>query len=149
MNCPFSVFHFAVLCMCRAEGDSEQFTGGEEELCPSDSWTAETDRRADFTGELLSTFNGVLGLTIEVLVLDLNILICVMFVMHWRNDEISQKPSQISWTMNHHNAGNKLRSVVLKHTIITDSATRVYKVFKSSGMQLKTNNNPKTPLTFC
>lgn len=82
MNCPFNVFHFAALCVCRAEGDSEQFTGGEEELCPSDSWTAETDRRADFTGELLSTFNGVLGLTIEVLVLDLNILIFWYFTFY-------------------------------------------------------------------
>lgn len=39
------------MCSVRAEGDGEHITGGEEELHVSDSRTAETDRRAEFTGE--------------------------------------------------------------------------------------------------
>lgn len=42
-------------CFVRAEGDGEQLVGGEEELCLSDSRPAETDRRADCTGEDITT----------------------------------------------------------------------------------------------
>lgn len=35
----------------RAERDGKQFVGGEEELCLSNSRTAETSRRTDVAGE--------------------------------------------------------------------------------------------------